>query len=60
MQPERYKIKYEILHEDIGLIFQKTIEGDCQPTGVGLSYYYYLEAIEPPSSLPAPLTLEFQ
>jgi hypothetical protein len=59
-QPETYKIKYELLHEDVGLIYTKEIDGDCVLSPLGPSYFYYLEALIPPASLPAPLTLEFQ
>jgi hypothetical protein len=59
-QPGAYKIKYELLHEDVGLIYTKENEGDCYLSPLGPSYFYYLEALIPPASLPAPLTLEFQ
>jgi hypothetical protein len=60
LQPEFYKIKYEILHDDLGLIYEKYQNGSCGLNGMGVSHYYYLEALTPPTSLPAPLTLEFQ
>ena len=60
VQPEIYKIKYEITHEDVGLVYLKAGDGSCHSNGVVPAYFYYLEALVPPNSLPAPFTLEFQ
>ena len=60
MIPEKFKVLNATTRDDIGLIYLKASDGSCSVDGFGPQYWWYVEEVTPPSSLPAPFSLEFQ